>query len=92
MENPENLQTIDQAFDQIEKVILPGIAILLDSLLDAAALARSGTGERSFPAELRILTLQLETVTRQVEMLSLAKYETGAASQSRTTGDLKISA
>lgn len=92
MANPGHLQELDQAFDQIEKVILPGISILIETLLDEVRLARSGTEGDDFPAELHILALQLEAVTRQVEMLSLVRFETGDYRLICAADDRRISA
>lgn len=61
---------LDAAFEQIEEKILPSISMMLDTLLDAASLARPGIDAEAHAAELRALALQLEEVTRQVEAIS----------------------
>jgi hypothetical protein len=44
---------LDEAFDRIEETILPSISMMLDTLLDAAALARPGLNGEAYAAELR---------------------------------------
>jgi hypothetical protein len=63
-------QSLDQAFESIEDTILPGISMMLDTLLDAATLGRPGVDAETYAAELRTLTLQLEELTQQVEAIS----------------------
>lgn len=70
-------QSLDQAFEQIEETILPAISMMLDTLLDAAALARPGVDAAAFSAELRTLALQLESLTRDVEAASPALDDPG---------------
>jgi hypothetical protein len=62
-----------EAFERIEETILPSLSLMLDTLLDAAALARPGHDAEAFAAELRTLGLQLEELTRQVEAASPAE-------------------
>lgn len=64
---------LDEAFERIEETILPSLSMMLDTLLDAAALARPGHDGEVFAAELRTLGLQLEDLTRQVEAASPAR-------------------
>ena len=66
---------LDEAFERIEETILPSLSLILDSLLDAAALARPGHDGEAFAAELRTLGLELEDLTRQVEAISPARVE-----------------
>ena len=61
---------LDEAFEQIEERILPSISMMLDTLLDAASLARPGIDAEAHAAELRTLALQVEELTRQVEAVS----------------------
>ncbi len=63
---------IDEAFERIEEVILPGMSLMLDTLLDAAGLARPGLDAEVYAAELRTVALQLEELMRQVEALAPA--------------------
>jgi hypothetical protein len=61
---------IEEAFERIEERILPSISMMLDTLLDAALLARPGVDAEAHAAELRAIALQLEALTRQVESIS----------------------
>ena len=66
---------LDEAFERIEETILPSLSLMLDTLLDAAALARPGHDGEVFAAELRTLGLQLEELTRQIEAVSPARID-----------------
>lgn len=61
---------VDEAFERIEEAILPSISLMLDTLLDAAALNRPGMDAEVYATELRTIALQLETFTREVETYS----------------------
>jgi hypothetical protein len=63
---------LDEAFERIEETILPSLSMMLDTLLEAATLARPGHDGEIFAAELRTLGLQLEELTRQIEAVSPA--------------------
>ena len=63
---------LDEAIERIEGAILPGISMLLDTLIDAAALARPGTDAETYAAEIRTLTLQVEELARQMEAVAPA--------------------
>jgi hypothetical protein len=69
-EEPE--RELDEAFERIEESILPSLSMMLDTLLETAALARPGHDGEVFAAELRALGFQLEALTRQVEAVSPA--------------------
>jgi hypothetical protein len=60
-------QYLEQAFDRIEQAILPSLPAMLDSLLDAAALARPGHDAQSHAAQLRTFALDLDSLTRKLE-------------------------
>jgi hypothetical protein len=84
MPDREEKRQLDEAFERIEETILPSLSLMLDTLLDAAALARPGHDGEVFAAELRMLGLQLEELTRQVEAASPARmpaerYRTASA-------------
>jgi hypothetical protein len=64
---------LDEAFERIEESILPSLSMMLDTLLDAATLARPGIDADVYAAELRTIGLQLETLICQVESLSAAE-------------------
>ena len=66
-------QSLDATFEAIEETILPCISMMLDSLLDAAALARPGIDGDVYAAELRTVAFQLEYLTREVESISPAR-------------------
>ena len=68
-------QALDEAFERIEDMILPNISMMLDTLLDAASLARPGIDAEAYAAELRTLALQLEELTRQVEAIAPAQAD-----------------
>jgi hypothetical protein len=64
-EKPE--RSVLDALERIEGAILPTASMMLDSLLDAASLARSGFDAAAYGAQLRTLAAELEGITRQVE-------------------------
>ena len=66
---------VEQALERIEETILPSISMMLDTLLDAAALARPGVDAEVYAAELRTIALQLEALTKQVEAISPAHVD-----------------
>ena len=72
MPDRDSQRQLDEAFERIEETILPSLSLMLDTLLDAAALARPGHDGEAFAAELRTLGFQLEELTRQVEAASPA--------------------
>jgi hypothetical protein len=85
MPDGEAKRQLDEAFERIEESILPSLSMMLDTLLEAATLARPGHDGEAFAAELRTLGLQLEALTRQIEAVSLAEkihpahYRAGSA-------------
>jgi hypothetical protein len=64
--------SLEAAFDRIEETILPSLSMVLDTMLEAAALARPGIDANVYAAELRTIAFQLEELTRQVEEASSA--------------------
>ena len=67
---------LEEAFDRIEETILPCIALMLESLLDAS----EGLGEtdpKALAAELQTLAAQLEELTQAVERSSPVHLEPG---------------
>ena len=72
-------QRLDDAFDRIEGTILPCIAMMLETLLDAAELGDSGVSPQAFAAEIRTLALQLEALTQEIESVSPARPHQGLA-------------
>jgi hypothetical protein len=83
MPHRETQRQLDEAFERIEETILPSLSLMLDAMLDAAALARPGHDGEVFAAELRTLGFQLDELTRQVEAASPARvaedYRTASA-------------
>jgi hypothetical protein len=78
MSDGDSQRQLDEAFERIEETILPSLSLMLDTLLDAAALARPGKDGEAFAAELRTLGLQLEALTRQIEAASPARIDAAA--------------
>jgi hypothetical protein len=60
---------LEEAFERIEETILPSLSMMLDTLLEAAALARPGHDADVYAAELRTIGCELEALTRAVEAL-----------------------
>lgn len=75
MGSADQQHSLDEAFQRIEETILPSISMMLDTLLDAASLARPGVDADTYAAELRTIALQLEALTRQVEAVSPAHLD-----------------
>ena len=76
MTREEQQARLDEAFERIEGTILPCIAMMLDTLLDASAnLAESDP--KALAAELQILASELEELTQAVERSSPAQLEPG---------------
>jgi hypothetical protein len=67
---------LDEAFERIEETILPCIAMMLDTLLDASA-NLSDIDPKVLIAELQTLAAELEELTRAVESNSPAHLEPG---------------
>ena len=67
---------LEEAFDKIEETILPCIAMMLETLIDASESVAEG--ERRFlVGELKTLAAELEELTRAVERSSPAHVEPG---------------
>lgn len=76
MTRDERQARLEEAFERIEETILPSIAMMLDTLLDASAnLAESDP--KALAAELQILASELEELTRAVERSSPSHLEPG---------------
>jgi hypothetical protein len=69
-------QRLLEAFDRIEETILPCIAMMLDTLLDASA-NLAETDPKALAAELQILAAELEELTQAVERSSPVHLEPG---------------
>jgi hypothetical protein len=71
----EQQARLEEAFDRIEETILPCIAMMLETLVDASATA--GETEKALAAELQILAAELEELTQAVERSSPVHVEPG---------------
>ena len=67
---------LDEAFERIEETILPCIAMLLESLIDAAA-GIGTTDPKALAAELRTLAAELEMLTQAVEQFNPMQVDSG---------------
>ena len=65
----EQQARLEEAFDRIEETILPCIAMMLDTLLEASE-GRRQHRSKALAAELQILAAELEELTRAVERSS----------------------
>ena len=67
---------LDEAFERIEETILPCIAMMLETLIDASE--HVAENERRFLiGELKTLAAELEELTRTVELSSPVHLEPG---------------
>ena len=62
---------LEEAFERIEETILPCIALMLESLIDASAEIAT-IDPRALAAELRTVAAELEELTQAVERSSSA--------------------
>ena len=67
---------LDEAFERIEETILPCIAMMLDSLIDASE-SVEGDQRRFLAAELKTLAAELEELTQAIERSSPMHVEPG---------------
>ena len=72
----EDEARLEEAFERIEETILPCIAMMLETLLDASETAAQ-TDPKALAAELQILAAELEELTRAVERSSPVHLEPG---------------
>ena len=70
MSDAESIPSLDADLGRIESTILPSLTMMLDALLDAAAMARPGHDAAAYAAEIQTLAAELATVTRHIELLS----------------------
>lgn len=66
MDRGDRQRCADEALGTIEETILPGISLLLDTLLDCASLARPGIDAEAHAAKLRTLARQIGALNRLV--------------------------
>ena len=67
---------LEEAFERIEETILPCIAMMLETLLDASTGAVDAD-PKALAAELQTLAAELEALTRTVEWSSPVHVEPG---------------
>ena len=67
---------LDEAFERIEETILPCIAMMLDTLIDASE-SVAADERRFLAAELKTLAAELEELTKAVERSSPMHLEPG---------------
>lgn len=67
---------LEEAFDRIEETILPCIAMMLETLLEASE-GVAKTDPKALAAELQTLAAELEELTRAVERSSPVHLEPG---------------
>ena len=72
----EQQTRLEEAFDRIEETILPCIAMMLETLLEASE-GVAQTDPKTLAAELQILAAELEELTRAVERSSPVHLEPG---------------
>jgi len=76
MPNTEQQVRLDEAFERIEETILPCIAMMLETLIEASE--HVAPEERRFlVGELKTLAAELEELTKAVERSSPAHVEPG---------------
>ena len=76
MNSNEQQARLEEAFDRIEETILPCIAMMLETLLDASANA-ADTDPKALAAELQSLAAEREELTQAVERSSPVHLEPG---------------
>jgi hypothetical protein len=72
----EQQARLEEAFDRIEETILPCIAMMLETLLEASE-GIANTDPKALAAELQTLAAELEELTRAVERSSPVHLEPG---------------
>ena len=76
MRTADEQARLEEAFERIEETILPCIAMMLETLIDASESVAEG--ERRFlVGELQTLAAELEELTQAVERSSPAHLEPG---------------
>jgi hypothetical protein len=72
----EQQTRLEEAFERIEETILPCIAMMLETLLDASANVAE-SDPKALAAELQILAAELEELTQAIERSSPVQVEPG---------------
>jgi hypothetical protein len=76
MRHSEAQAHLNDAFERIEETILPCIAMMLETLIDASE-AIPGDDRRFLAAELETLATELDALTKLIEDSSPAQVEPG---------------
>ena len=76
MRHAEAQAHLDDAFERIEETILPCIAMMLETLIDASE-AIPGDDRRFLAAELETLAAELDALTKVIEDSSPTQVEPG---------------
>ncbi|MEO6580020.1 MAG: hypothetical protein ABIN83_02565 [Sphingomicrobium sp.] len=76
MKREERETRLNEAFERIEETILPCIAMMLESLLDASE-NMAEADPKALAAELQTLAAELEELTQTVERSSPSQVEPG---------------
>ena len=76
MRKPNQQERLDEAFERIEETILPCIAMMLETLIDASESVAEGQ-RRFLVGELQTLAAELEELTQAVERSSPMHVEPG---------------
>ena len=76
MASPVPQKRLEEAFERIEETILPCIAMMLESLMDASA-DMASADPKALAAELQILAAELEELIQAVERSSPNKLTPG---------------
>jgi len=76
MTRDEQQMRLEEAFERIEGTILPCIAMMLETLLDASE-NMAASDPKALAAELQILASELEELTQAVERSSPSHLEPG---------------
>ena len=76
MHMSEQQVRLEEAFERIEETILPCIAMMLETLLEASE-GVAKTDPKALAAELQTLAAQLDELTRAVERSSPSHLEPG---------------
>lgn len=76
MQQREQQARLDEAFDRIEGTILPCVAMMIETLIDASEAVPEGD-RRFLVAELETLASELETLTKSIERSNPVPVEPG---------------